>query len=184
MSRSILVAATIATLLFVGCGGWDIQTDYDPDVKFDTYHTYAVASNTKIPGDILAQEEIVRKRIIGAIEANLDAKGFTKMANEADADIIVVPYAGVKEVVNYSTYGYSYGGGWRYGAPGAYGTQVVENRYQNGTLHIDIIDGKKKIIAWKGNATGAVQGARTPEERQEIINDVVGSLLKKFPPTK
>jgi len=183
MTKTLLLGLCLATaFLATACGGWDVKTDYDPDITFSTLKTYWISDHTKIPNDILAKEEIVRKRVVAAIEADLNGKGFTKATDEASADLMVLTYAGVKEMVNYSTIGYSYGGYWGYGSPGMYGTQVVENRYSEGTLHIDMFDVKKKMLAWKGQASGALQQARNPEERQAIIHEVVGATMKSFPP--
>lgn len=140
MMKTVLLGLCIVTaFLATACGGWDVKTDYDPDITFSTLKTYWISDHTKIPNDILAKEDIVRKRVVNAIEAELNERGLTKATDEASADLTVLTYAGVKEMVNYSTIGYSYGGYWGYGAPGMYSTQVVENRYSEGTLHIDMI---------------------------------------------
>ncbi|HLP28490.1 MAG TPA: DUF4136 domain-containing protein, partial [Candidatus Didemnitutus sp.] len=112
MKLSLLGLCLSAAFLLTSCGGWDVKTDYDPDITFSTLKTYWISDHTKIPNDILAKEEIVRKRVVSAIEADLNEKGFTKAADEASADLTVLTYAGVKEMVNYSTIGYSYGGYW------------------------------------------------------------------------
>lgn len=155
----------------------------DPDINFAELRTYTIARNTRIPNDVLAQEEITRKRIIIAIEQELQEKGYSAAPDSSSADLTVLTYAGVKERVNYSTIGMNYGGYWRWGGPGMYGTQVVENRYIEGTLHIDMFDNKKKLLAWQGQATGAFtnQQADTPEERQAIANDIVDAILSRFP---
>lgn len=178
----ILAIVTLSVTL-PSCSPWTVKTDLDPDINFAELKTYTVARNTRIPNDVLAQEEITRKRLIIAIEQELQEKGYTAASDSSSADLTVLTYAGVKERVNYSTIGMSYGGYWRWGGPGMYGTQVVENRYIEGTLHIDMFDNKKKMLAWQGQATGAFtnQQADTPEERQAIANDIVDAILSRFP---
>lgn len=183
--RHLAYFFAIATLSVVipSCSPWTVKTDVDPDINFAELKTYIIAQNTRIPNDVLVQEEITRKRVIIAIEGELQSKGYVAAADSATADITVLTYAGVKERVNYSTIGMGSGGYWRWGGPGVYGTQVVENRYIEGTLHIDVFDNKKKLLAWSGQATGAFasQQADTPEERQAVANEVVGSILERFP---
>lgn len=178
----ILAIVTLSVTL-PSCSPWTIKTDLDPDINFAELKTYTVARNTRIPNDVLAQEEITRKRLIIAIENELQEKGYTAASDSSTADLTVLTYAGVKERVNYSTIGMNYGGYWRWGGPGIYSTQVVENRYMEGTLHIDIFDNKKKLLAWQGQATGAfsLQQADTPEERQAVANDIVDAILSRFP---
>ncbi len=176
---AVVLAATL-----VSCSSWDVKSDYDPEISFAGKSTYAVIEDVKIPNDLLAQQDIVRKRVIYAIDSSMARKGFKRVKDPAAADLALLVYAGVQERVNYSTVGMSYGGYWGYGGPGMYNTQVVENRYVEGTLHIDMFETKSKMLAWKGEATGALQQARSPEERQAIANDVVGAILAKFPPQK
>jgi|SanBayMetagenome_1026888.scaffolds.fasta_scaffold05285_2 hypothetical protein len=178
----ILAIVTLSVTL-PSCSPWTVKTDLDPDINFAELKTYTVARNTRIPNDVLAQEEITRKRLIIAIENELQEKGYTAASDSSTADLTVLTYAGVKERVNYSTIGMNYGGYWRWGGPGIYSTQVVENRYMEGTLHIDIFDNKKKLLAWQGQATGAfsLQQADTPEERQAVANDIVDAILSRFP---
>ena len=178
----ILAIVTLSVTL-PSCSPWTVKTDLDPDINFAELKTYTVARNTRIPNDVLAQEEITRKRLIIAIENELQEKGYTAASDSSTADLTVLTYAGVKERVNYSTIGMNYGGYWRWGGPGIYSTQVVENRYMEGTLHIDIFGGKKKLLAWQGQATGAfsLQQADTPEERQAVANDIVDAILSRFP---
>ena len=178
----ILAIVTLSVTL-PSCSPWTVKTDLDPDINFAELKTYTVARNARIPNDVLAQEEITRKRLIIAIENELQEKGYTAASDSSTADLTVLTYAGVKERVNYSTIGMNYGGYWRWGGPGIYSTQVVENRYMEGTLHIDIFDNKKKLLAWQGQATGAfsLQQADTPEERQAVANDIVDAILSRFP---
>lgn len=180
---AFILAIVTMSVIIPSCSPWTVKSDVDPDIDFTILKTYTIARNTRIPNDVLAQEEITRKRVIIAIESELQSKGYTAATDSVTADMTVLTYAGVKERVNYSTIGMGYGGYWRWGGPGVYGTQVVENRYIEGTLHVDVFDNKKKLLAWQGQATGAFsnQQADTPEERQEVANDIVGSILRQFP---
>jgi hypothetical protein len=79
--------------------------------------------------------------------------------------------------------GYGWGGyGW-----GGYGMNVgasttYENVWQEGSLLIGMFDGASKNLVWTGTATSALDASRSPQERQQLVNDAVDKMLKDFPP--
>ena len=179
----LLSSAFLASLLLlVGCSSYDVVTDYNPETNFQSYRTFAVKKDAKIPGDVLHENNFTRDRVYAAIESAMIARGFT-LAEDGQSDLVILAYAGVKDKVNLSTYGYStgpYWGGPYYG--GAYSTQTVVTHYNEGTLHIDILDAKEKALVWKGQGTGVVEKSRSPKEREEMVNEAVGEILAEFPP--
>ncbi len=189
MRFTILIA--IMASLIVGCSSFDVHSDFDPSTDFLLYRTFAVKKDAKIPGDALAENKFAQDRVFAAIEATLIEKGLRQVAPDK-AELIVLAYAGVVERVQLSTYGYSagpYWGGYGYGGRGygGYGggytsTQTVAHHYQQGTLHIDILDVEKKALVWKGSGTGVVGEARSPQESQEFISEVILEVLDNFPP--
>ena len=54
--------------------------------------------------------------------------------------------------------------------------------FEQGTLILDIIDGPKRQIAWRGIAEAEVNRQNTPAKREQRIREAVGELLKKYPP--
>ena len=94
------LAIVTLSVTLQSCSPWTVKTDVDPDINFAELKTYTIARNTRIPNDVLAQEEITRKRVIIAIENELQEKGYTVAGDSTTADMTVLTYAGVKERVN------------------------------------------------------------------------------------
>lgn len=55
--------------------------------------------------------------------------------------------------------------------------------FEQGTLILDLIDGPKRQIVWRGIGEAKVDRQRTPVEREKRIREAMAELLKKFPPT-
>ena len=51
-----------------------------------------------------------------------------------------------------------------------------------GTLIIDVFDAAERELVWRGSGEGRVNQARSPEDRQERIDDAVRKILRDFPP--
>jgi hypothetical protein len=52
---------------------------------------------------------------------------------------------------------------------------------KNGTLFMNIIDAKKKVVIWTGRITTGIQEGQTEKEREKLIDKVVKKLYKKYP---
>ena len=71
---------------------------------------------------------------------------------------------------------YRFRGGWGYG----YATTTYsENDYLEGTLVMDVFDGKSKNQVWQGVAKSTVDD--NPNTRDKNIPKKVAALMKKFP---
>ena len=183
--RLFVVLAAVAAVLLTSCSSIDVKSDFDPNTDFLRYRTFAVKKDARIPGDALAESDFTQKRVFAAIETVLMQKGLRVVAPD-EAELIVLSYAGVEDKVNLSTYGYSTGGYWGpygYGGyGGGYSTQTVVNHYQQGTLHVDILDAGKKELVWKGWGTGVLGEARSSQEREQLIGEAILEILDNFPP--
>ena len=45
-----------------------------------------------------------------------------------------------------------------------------------------MFDAATKNLVWTGTATAALDASRTPEERQQLVDDAVAKMMKDFPP--
>jgi len=169
---------TFVLLLFgvfvTSCDTVRVATDYDQQVNFNKYKTFAFFK----PGIDKAEiSDLDKKRILRAIETEMTAKGFTK---SEDPDLLVSIFTKTKENINIyqdNMYGY-YGWGWNPWYWGA-GSNTV-NTTSEGTLYIDFIDAEKKELVWQGMGTAAL--AREVNRKQERINEIVKKILEKYPP--
>lgn len=176
-------------LLVSSCNSVRVVTDYDSQVAFDDYKTFAFYK----PGIDQAEiSDLDKRRILKAIETELMAKGFTKSTNP---DMLVSIFTKASTRVNvynnawgyggwgWGGWGYPYGyyGGWGWG-PGwgwGYGGSTVSTSVE-GTLFIDLIDYKNKQLIWQGTAKGDLPQRRDKKETK--IKEFVNRMMVDFPP--
>ena len=152
--------------------------DFDKTAPFATFKTYSMQTGTP------TKNELIDKRLEAAIESQLAAKGFKRV--DANPDVFVIYHVAFdqqKDISSYSTgpmyggYGYGWGGGW-----GSTTTDVRVREILVGTLAVDIVDAKKKSMAWRGLGTKEIDTNAKPEKRDQNINKAVEKIFKNYPP--
>ena len=79
------------------------------------------------------------------------------------------------------TYYNGFGPGWGRRGFGGFGTETTSaSTYTEGTLVIDIFDGKTKELIWRGTATDTLSGK--PEKNEKKLTKVVEKMFEEFPP--
>jgi len=178
MKRS---SALLAVVALAACGsGIDIKTDYDPAAvgAMQGYKTYSWAQ--------VKREQTVnsmnRDRINNAIDAALAAKGFQKQASGGDFQVAWI--ANTSQQTDYSTTSDYYGYGWGrwYGGTGMTTSRTTAYNWTQGTLVLDIVDGKSNQMVYRSTAQAEIDMDLTPQERQTRVNAAAIKMLEKFPP--
>jgi hypothetical protein len=183
--RTFTIFLAVMTLgVLAGCSSYTITSDYDSNASFASLKTYKWAIDpANASGNLLLKNQLLGKRVKAAIDSELAAKGMT-LVTSGDADLIVASHLTTKDKLNITDWGYGYGGGWYHGY-GGYGSNVDVTQYTEGTLVIDLINGKAKDLIWRGVATGAIASTPPPPEELEArIKEVVGAILAEYPPQK
>jgi hypothetical protein len=163
----------------VGCAGLEVGHDYDPEVDFATLKTYDWIPMNKQTG----AKELTAKKIMNAVNGQLNAKGLT-MNREAPDFLIGMQVSGK------TSYGGSVGAGASVGIPVGKGHINVgggrsrAREKHEGTLVLDFIDPESKSLIWRGTATSTVNPNATPEEQIDLINRAVAEMLTQFPQQK
>ncbi|MFD2517849.1 DUF4136 domain-containing protein [Salinimicrobium flavum] len=171
---------TAVLLLFVlvlnSCNTVKVATDYDREANFNQYQSFAFFK----PGIDKAEiSDLDKKRILRAIEAEMQQKGFTK---SEDPDLLVSIFTKTKENINIYNHNYAYGYGWGW-HPWYWGSGYnTVSSTTEGTLYIDLIDAERKELVWQGMGTAAL--AKDVERKQGRINEIVKEILEKYPPGK
>ncbi len=167
---------SLSLLLFVAvlasCSSVRVSSDYDKSVDYSQYKTYAFYKDGI---DKVKIHDLDKKRILKAIERELQAKGMTASENP---DVLINIFTEATERVDVSHWNYGYGWGW--GPFGMGMNHSTVNRTTEGTLYIDFIDGKKKELVWQGVGEGAL--TKNIERKEERINEFVNKILAKYPP--
>lgn len=174
-SLKITSVLLLLSLFMVSCSTVRVASDYDKETDFNSFKSYAFFK----PGIDKAEiSDLDKKRILRAIETEMQAKGFTKSENP---DILVSIFTKTNQNINIyqNNYGMGYGWGWH---PWYWGSGFnTVSRTSEGTLYIDLIDAESKELVWQGMGTAAL--AKEVNKKQERINEIVQKIMEKYPPS-
>lgn len=176
MNRIIkIIPVLMLFVLIASCSSVRVASDYDKNASFDQYKTFAFYK----PGiDESKINDLDKRRILRAVEAELLAKGFTKSETP---DLLVSMFTKSREKVNVYNNGfgpYGYGWGWSPWYWNNYNTSVSTST--EGTLYIDLIDANKKELVWQGMASGYL--SQQMDKKDERIQEFVSNIMEKYPP--
>ena len=168
----------LVLVLVSACSGLKVSYDYDKQADFTKYKTYQFAEEvyqTGIP-------QLDRDRIIRAIEAEMQKRGFTK-SDTPDALVDFNVKLQQQQSATATTYG-GYGGygPYRYGfSPGLSTTSIDVNTYVEGTLFVNVIDRVAQKIVWQGRGTKTLDEHASAEKREANVNKAVQYMFQKYP---
>ncbi len=161
--------------IVASCTSVRVATDYDKKADFNTYNSFAFYK----PGIDKAEiNDLDKKRILRAIDAELSAKGLSK---NKSADLLVSIFTKERERVDVYNNNFGYGWGWRpwyYG--GYYGNTV--SRSTEGSLYIDLIDAKTNELVWQGIGSARLSTSDDIRDKEERIREIVNKILAEYPP--
>ena len=168
----------LLVLVFTSCSSLRITSDYDTEVDFTKYNTFAFY---KKGIDKAEASDLDKKRILKAIETELISKGLSKSTNP---DLLITFTTKSKEKVNVNNMNMGLGWGWGWN-PWMFGgmNTVNVNQYTEGTLMIDFLDRNNNSLIWQGIGSGSLR-MKNAEKKKERINEFVHEILEKYPPTK
>jgi hypothetical protein len=182
------ILSVLLIFVIVSCSSIQVSADYDKNTNFDKFKTYAFY---KKGIDKVEISDLDKRRILRAIEADLEARGFTK---SEDPDFLISIFTKSREKIDvynnnyygwypyYYGYGY-YGRGWGRGwGPGwGYGYSNV-SKSTEGTLFIDVIDARKRELAWQGVGKGILTSSGDIAKKEENIKVFVSKIMTQYPP--
>jgi hypothetical protein len=155
--------------LGVACASPVVEYDFDPQADFSGYTTFHWIDPSEMEADPrVAQQPLVDARIRSAVNEALTERGYRK-ENAPPWDFLVICHGALEDKEELIPV-YSQTGAVR-------GMQTYA--YKEGTLVLDVYDGKSKQLVWRGSVTEAFDD----EDRAiESIEKLVRSLTAKFPP--
>jgi len=173
--RRFVIAGALS-LLGAAAFAQDVKTDYDKDANFAAVKTFAIKIGTGW------NNPISEKRVLAEFTDELTQKGWTKAADEASADAIVVLHGATQVKKDLNTFysgmgGYGYRG-WGGGGMGTATTTTSE--YTVGTLVVDIFNAKSKGLMFRGIAQDELSDK--PEKNQKKLAKASDKMFKDFPP--
>ena len=177
MRIDYLFIPLLTLTLLAGCATVTVQYDYDTTADFAALRTYDWMERPSGKGAI---SDLTAKRVISAVDGQLQARGYGLAAQ--DPDFLVAIHGSTRQKVDVVDYGYHYGRYDRYRS-GYYGSRRIDTvEYEEGTLIIDFIDADSRDLIWRGSGTGVTDPGASPEKREKRINEAVAKILQKFPP--
>lgn len=181
-----LLLWTLGLLLPVNiAAAQDVRYNFDKDTDFSRFKTYKWV-NLK---DAAKLNDLVDKQIKEAVDAELAAKGLTKV--EDDSANLYIGYQSAigqeKQFTSYSTdWGYGpgwYRGGWYGGIGSSTGYGSTSTIYV-GQLAVDMYDSANHDLVWRGVASKTIDEKAKPEKQEKNLGKAVKKLLKNYPPSK
>lgn len=181
--RTWLISAGL--LVLAGCAvGPEIRTDYDTAVDFSRYSTFAFMDRAE-RGETRTYDTIDDRRVIAAVTRELESRGYRRddrnpdllvnfaMTSEAVQDVRTVP----------SAFGAHPWYGWRrgfYHPWPAYSYETYVDRYERGTLFIDLVDVERSQLVWEGRAVARVTRAAR-EDPAGAMDEAVAGIFSRYP---
>jgi hypothetical protein len=180
------LGAMAVALALVGCAATrpEIRTDYDAAVDFSRYATFAFMERPE-RGVARTYDTLGDRRVIAAVTRELEARGYRRVDGQPDLlvnfamstedvqDVRTVPSAMVPPPW------YGWRGHYYYPWP-AYTYETWVDRYERGSLYIDLVDAERNQLVWEGRATGRV----TREAREDpaaALDHAVGEIFARYP---
>ncbi|BFP41763.1 DUF4136 domain-containing protein [Flavobacteriaceae bacterium GF1] len=197
MKKIKLLTLPLVLLLFLtSCSTVQVIADYDRQVNFNEYRTYAFY---KTGIDRAQISDLDKKRILKAIETEMANRGFTKSRNP---DILVSIFTKEREQVDVynNNFGWGWGGigwgGWGWGGwgwnpwiwgpgwgwGGGWGPNVSTRT--EGSLYIDLIDANNKELVWQGRGIGTLNNTKNIDKKEDRIRKFVSEILEEYPPNR
>jgi hypothetical protein len=163
-----------------------VLVDVDPDADFASLQSYAwISADPLIPqvngvtqgGPPISP--IDDKRIRTAVDNQLGAKGWQRVVERDEADLVVSYGVGATEKTRVYETPTGLGGfhGYRHGSWYA-GSTLHTRQYTEGTLTVEFFSRRTKQAVWVGWASKRLSRS---EDRQGVIERAVEKILRDFP---
>ncbi|MCK5400175.1 MAG: DUF4136 domain-containing protein [Flavobacteriaceae bacterium] len=162
------------SLLIVSCASIRVNYDYDKTTVFDNYKTYNYYSDLQT-----GMNEFDTKRLLAAIDTNLQSKGFSLSETP---DFFINIQSSEYQNTQRNTVGLGVGGGGRNVGGGlSLGIPIGQSNI-NRQIMIDFIDENGKGLFWQAVSESSFNPNASPEKREASLKAVVDKVLLQYPP--
>jgi hypothetical protein len=181
------LAATAAVLISACANAPTIHHETNPASTFSSYKTFGFLS--PLATDKFPYESLLTQHLKDATRQAMESKGYVFSANAPD--LLLNFYVNIQDKQDVRTTpgsavyaGYGYPGGY-YGYRRGYyrvvDTTTVETvNYKQGTLTIDLVDAKQKVLAWTAIAEGRVSNDAL-QNPGPAIDTLVTNMMSALP---
>jgi hypothetical protein len=153
-----------------------------PGTDFSKYHTYAWVDEVKGVPRIGGQpDQILDAQVKQAVDAQMAAKGLTKLADGDKADLLLGFQLAIDRERQINGFGNAWGGRSPLGG-GLDSFSATTSTINVGTFVLGVYDPAAKKLVWIGAAQHSIDLSKKQEKNQEKLNKGAQKLLKDFPP--
>jgi hypothetical protein len=147
--------------------GQQVSVNYNHDVDFSQFHTYAWGSNNAnaIKDSILAQ--VAQQDINAAMQS----KGLTMVQENQNPDLLLTANGGMREQTSWNAWGMR---GWG----GGMGSITPEQNVV-GTMIVDLFNAKSQELVWRGIAENTLNNKGN--KNQEMVQKAIDKMFKQWP---
>lgn len=172
MNRASAFLTVLAAILLDGCAAVTVRQDYDPDVDFGRYHSFAwmpVPGNAEtVHGQVSGP--FLDRRIRKSLLAELAARGYEHVSE--GADFLLAYHLGSRPRTEVGWVGDPYWGL----------RPVAVSQSREAALIVDVVDPGTRQLVWRGWSVSTLQPGAHPRAEQENVDRVVHRILEQFPP--
>jgi len=176
MTMRIATLLTAATVAWLGATvvASTVTYDYDRTANFSKFRTYAWVRGNPV------SDELNHQRIMGAVDAQLAMRGFSRVEVGKNPDVLVAYHAAFDQSLQVNVFG---SGGWGpYGFGGSRVGNARADRITVGSLVVDMVDATAKRIVWRGTASQDLDPRANAEKKDKNITKAVEKMFKNYPP--
>src|SRR5882757_4727033 len=166
LRRVLPIGAVLVALAFA----IDVKTDYDHKADFSRYRTYSWLQAK-------ASDSLWEDRITTAVDSQLAAKGWTKVASGGDATVAAI--GTTKSEPTFTTF-YDGMPGWYWQGWGTTTATTTVDYNKIGTLVVDIFDSATKKLIWRAVASDTLSSK--PEKNDRKLEEATEKMFDHFPP--
>jgi Domain of unknown function (DUF4136) len=149
-----------------------VMTDWDHAADFTKYKTYSWLK-------VEAGDTLWAERLRGDVDAQLAAKGWTKVAANGDATVMAFRKKTSDQTLNTFYDGFVGGWGWRGFGNTGFATTTTET-VTVGNVVVDIFDARTQKLLWRGKDTDDLSG--NADKNINKLQVDVRKMFRQFPP--
>jgi hypothetical protein len=167
MRTRLALCVMLACITSTIAVGQQVSVNYNHSQSFSQFHTYAWGSNNanQVQDSILAQ--VAQQDIDSALQG----KGWQKVQENQNPDVIVTANGGMKQQTSYSAWGMRGIGGGMGG--------ITPEQNVIGTLVVDLYDAKNQSLIWRGIAQNALNN--NGNKNQQMVQKAVTKMFSQWP---
>jgi len=160
-----------------------IATDFDPNLDFSKYKTFAYIGGVESLVRMQLNPELLNNRMHRAVVRELTAKGLREVQPEEDPDLIVRYW--VEAELNAQVTGTAHWGVWGsyyYGYWTVMYTTMSTPVTHKGLLGIELIDARARDLAWRLFVSEKIIH-NDPDKIWKTADSNIKKAFKSYPPT-